>query len=441
MEIKQSPSASEQAYPGSQGGLTSYQPIENYGIIGDLHSAALVGMDGSIDWMCLPRFDSPSVFAAILDDEKGGRFKIATVSEGVTRKQLYWPDTNVLITRFFTPEGVGEITDYMPVDVPTNGHRRSQVIRRVEVVRGEMTFRMECSPAFNYARDEHEAEIVSGGATFRSEQLGLGLATGIPLKQQGGGVVSEFSLQEDQIAVFALRDIEGGEDRWATLSEQGENELFMRTVGYWRRWLSKSTYTGRWREMVHRSALTLKLLTFEPTGAIVAAPTTSLPESIGGERNWDYRYTWIRDAAFTLYGLLRIGFAEEAEQFMGWLEDRCYEPKPDGLLQLMYGIDGRTEPDGGDPGSPGGLPGFAPGPDRERRLRPTAARHLWRVDGRGLPLQQVRRPHLVRAVDSPARSNQLGLRQLAARGRGDMGGSKRSTAFCVLEANVLGRRG
>jgi GH15 family glucan-1,4-alpha-glucosidase len=321
----------------------AYQPIENYGIIGDLHSVALVGMDGSIDWLCLPHFDSPSVFAAILDDEKGGRFKIAPVSGGGTRKQLYWPDTNILVTRFFTSDGVAEVTDYMPVGASANGHRRTQVIRQVEVVRGEMEFRMECSPAFNYARDEHETEIVPGGATFRSAQLGLGLATEVPLRLQGRGVVAEFALREEQMGVFALREMRPGENRGSSLTEREEDELFMQTVAYWRRWLSKCTYTGRWREMVHRSALTLKLLTFEPTGAIVAAPTTSLPEGIGGERNWDYRYTWIRDAAFTLYGLLRIGFTEEAEAFMGWLEERCYEPKPDGLLQLMYGIDGRTE--------------------------------------------------------------------------------------------------
>jgi GH15 family glucan-1,4-alpha-glucosidase len=300
-------------------------------------------MDGSIDWLCLPHFDSPSVFAAILDDEKGGRFKIAPVSGGGTRKQLYWPDTNILVTRFFTSDGVAEVTDYMPVGASANGHRRTQVIRQVEVVRGEMEFRMECSPAFNYARDEHETEIVPGGATFRSAQLGLGLATEVPLRLQGRGVVAEFALREEQMGVFALREMRPGENRGSSLTEREEDELFMQTVAYWRRWLSKCTYTGRWREMVHRSALTLKLLTFEPTGAIVAAPTTSLPEGIGGERNWDYRYTWIRDAAFTLYGLLRIGFTEEADAFMGWLEERCYEPKPDGLLQLMYGIDGRTE--------------------------------------------------------------------------------------------------
>ena len=321
----------------------AYQPIENYGIIGDLHSAALVGMDGSIDWLCLPRFDSPSVFAAILDDEKGGRFKIAPVSDGVTRKQLYWPDTNVLISRFFTPDGVAEITDYMPIHVSKNGRGRHQLIRRIKVVRGEMNFQMECSPAFNYSRDEHKSEITEGGACFHSGQLSLGLATDVPLRSESNRAVAEFSLQEEQMAVFVLREIESGADCGLSLSERQEEELFMQTVEYWRRWLSKSTYTGRWREMVHRSALTLKLLTYEPTGAIVAAPTTGLPESIGGERNWDYRYTWIRDAAFTLYGLLRIGFTEEAEAFMGWLEDRSYSPNPDGSLQLMYGIDGRTD--------------------------------------------------------------------------------------------------
>jgi GH15 family glucan-1,4-alpha-glucosidase len=320
----------------------AYQPIENYGIIGDLHSVALVGTDGSIDWLCLPHFDSPSVFAAILDEEKGGRFKIAPVSEGVTRKQFYWPDTNVLVTRFFTLDGVAEITDYMPIHMSENGHGRHQLIRRVEVVRGEMNFRMECSPAFNYARDEHETEISESGAYFRSAQLDLDLATQVPLKQRDKGVFAEFALREEQSAVFMLRQIDSGATWGVALSRSEEEVLFMQTVDYWRRWLSKCTYAGRWREMVHRSALALKLLTFEPTGAIVAAPTTSLPESIGGERNWDYRYTWIRDAAFTLYGLLRIGFTEEAEAFIGWLEDRCYRPKLNGSLQLMYGIDGRS---------------------------------------------------------------------------------------------------
>jgi pentatricopeptide repeat protein len=321
----------------------TYQPIENYGIIGDMHSVALVGMDGSIDWLCFPHFDSPSVFAAILDDKKGGRFKISPAPNGVTCRQMYWPDTNVLVTRFLSPDGVGEVTDYMPVGAPASGHGHHRLIRRVKVVRGEMTFQAECSPAFNYAQDSHDTEITTEGACFRSPKLSLGLATSAPLRKHGGGAVVDFTLREDETAVFVLQEIEPGDGCGVPVSEPEAEELFQQTVEYWRRWLSKCTYTGRWREIIHRSALTLKLLTYEPTGAIVAAPTCSLPEGVGGERNWDYRYTWIRDAAFTLYGLVRIGFTEEAAHFMYWLESRCWESKPEGPLQLMYGIDGRTD--------------------------------------------------------------------------------------------------
>jgi pentatricopeptide repeat protein len=321
----------------------TYQPIQDYGIVGDLHSAALVGMDGSIDWLCLPHFDSPSIFAAILDDEKGGRFRISPDFEGANSKQLYLPDTNVLITRFFSPEGVGEVTDYMPIGIQEDGQGHHQLVRRVTVVRGEMPFRMECDPAFDYARQKHEVEISDDGACFSSPQLSLGLATRVPLQRQGDGVTAEFTLEEGESAVFVLRKVEPQSGCGASFSEREEETLFKETVDYWRRWLSKCTYAGRWREMVHRSALTLKLLTFAPTGAIVAAPTTSLPEGIGGERNWDYRHTWIRDAAFTLYGLLRIGFTEEAAGFMDWLEARCQHSNPDGSLQLMYGIDGRSD--------------------------------------------------------------------------------------------------
>ncbi|MBA3793673.1 MAG: glycoside hydrolase family 15 protein [Rubrobacter sp.] len=321
----------------------TYQPIQDYGIIGDMHSAALVGTDGSIDWLCFPHFDSPSVFAAILDDEKGGRFKIAPAEDGSTRKQLYWPDTNVLITRFFTPDGVGEVIDYMPVGVQENGHGYHQLVRRVRVVRGEMSFRMECSPAFDYARAEHETEISEEGAAFSTPELCLSLSTRVPLRESAGTAVAEFSLDEGASAVFVLRESKSGDRCEPSPSEKEEDELFVQTVEYWRRWLSKCTYTGRWREVVQRSALALKLLTFEPTGAMVAAPTMGLPEGVGGERNWDYRYTWIRDAAFTLYGLLRIGFTEEARAFMGWIEARCRDSGTDGSLQLMYGLDGHHD--------------------------------------------------------------------------------------------------
>jgi GH15 family glucan-1,4-alpha-glucosidase len=319
----------------------AYQPIENYGVIGDTQTVALVGMNGSIDWFCFPRFDSPSVFAAILDDKKGGHFKIAPRTDAIAHKQLYWPETNVLITRFLSPDGVAEITDYMPIGRGTTAAGNRQVVRRVEMVRGSMAFRLECYPAFNYARDVHETEIFKEGASFHAPGLSLGLASSVPLKRDGPGVFAEFTLQEGQTAVFVLKDIPCGAGCGLTMSKQEAWDDFKRTVEYWRRWISKCTYTGRWRETVHRSALALKLLTYEPTGAIVAAPTCSLPEAIGGVRNWDYRYTWIRDAAFTLYGLLRIGLTEEAASFMDWVDARCHEPNPDGSLQIMYGIDGR----------------------------------------------------------------------------------------------------
>ena len=319
----------------------AYQPIENYGLIGNMHTVALVGMNGSIDWLCLPHFDSPSSFAAILDDKKGGRFQI-TPTHSATAKQLYWPGTNVLITRFLSPDGVGEVTDYMPVGAAQESDHH-QIVRRVTVVRGSMNFRMDCQPAFNYARDSHQTELTDNGACFRSDGLSLGLATKVPIRSDGRGVSSEFTLHDGQTAVFVLREIAQGCGCGLGLAEQEEIEQFKKTVDYWQRWLSRCTYRGRWREMVERSALALKLLTFEPSGAIVAAPTCSLPEAVGGERNWDYRFTWIRDAAFTLYGFLRIGFTEEAAKFMEWLTDRIHNLNPDGSLQIMYGIDGRQD--------------------------------------------------------------------------------------------------
>ncbi len=330
---------------------SSYQPIENYGVIGNMRTAALVGMNGSIDWLCLPNFDSPSVFAAILDDRKGGRFRIAPTGDNFRHKQFYWPDSAVLITRFLHEEGVGEIEDYMPVGGA--GVMPDQLIRRVSVVRGRVPFRLECRPAFDYARAKHQTHLSAQGAHFDGPDLSLGLAAPFQLHLDGDGVVGDFTLDEGEKAVFVLRRLRP-EDRQGFCPGASEaEEMFRDTIAYWRRWVAKCTYTGRWREVVQRSAITLKLLSFEPTGAIVAAATCSLPETIGGQRNWDYRYTWIRDAAFTLYGLLRIGFTEEAIGFRNWLKDRWQDADTlDALqggdrrrspLQLMYGIDGRTE--------------------------------------------------------------------------------------------------
>lgn len=320
----------------------NYQPIENYGIVGNLYTTALVGLNGSVDWFCFPAHDSPSVFAAILDARKGGHFKISPTIEKVTHKQFYWPETNVLVTRFLASCGVGDIIDFMPVGKSIRERGYHWLVRQVRGLRCSMTFRLECYPAFNYARDNHQTTLTSSGACFDSPRISLGLFTEIPLQQDERGVTAEFTLSAGETAVFILREIEEG-DCGSPVPKSEVIELFDDTICYWRRWLSKCIYKGRWREVVERSALVLKLLTYQPTGAIVAAPTCGLPEELGGERNWDYRYTWIRDAAFTLYGLLRIGFTEEAAAFMSWIEARCHELGSDGALQTVYGIDGRHD--------------------------------------------------------------------------------------------------
>lgn len=319
----------------------SYQPIENYGIIGNMRTAALIGKDGSLDWMCYPHFDSPSIFGRLLDDEKGGYFSIQPAKEDYNTKQFYWPDTNVLITRFLSRDGVCEITDYMPVGRSRINEGIDRLVRRVKMIRGHIPMAVRCFPAFDYARQEHDVVLSDCGAAFHSEEESIALATSASLQQEENGVIVRLELDEGETANFVLREIARDRSCDYCFSEQEVYEGFRVTIDYWRDWISQCTYNGRWRETVYRSALTLKLLTFEPTGAIVAAPTASLPEEIGGVRNWDYRYTWIRDAAFTLYAFLRIGFTEEAARFMHFIKERCQERNSDDSLQIMYGIDGR----------------------------------------------------------------------------------------------------
>jgi GH15 family glucan-1,4-alpha-glucosidase len=316
----------------------AYLPIENYGVIGDMRSVALVGKHGSIDWCCLPSFDSPSVFAAILDDEKGGFWSLAPVVESAQR-QMYLPDTNVLISRFFAEEGMAEVIDFMTV-----GRDLRRIVRIAKAIRGPIAFRMECRPAFDYARQAHEVVLNDGGAVFQAPHYQFVLHADRPLERRGGAAVAEFTLDGGEEAVFTLCHCEGADA--GSLIEEIANgqELLKETVRYWRAWARQSRYEGRWREIVTRSALVLKLLTYEPTGAIVAAPTTSLPEHIGGVRNWDYRYTWVRDAAFTVYSLIRLGYTAEAAAFARFMQDRAREEAPDdGPLDVMYGIDGRHE--------------------------------------------------------------------------------------------------
>jgi len=248
--------------------VARYPSISDHGLIGDLQTAALVTTDGCVDWFCCPRFDSPSVFASILDADHGGYFRIAPDRDDYVSKQLYFPDTAILITRFLTPDGVGELHDFMPI-AGTHATDRHRLVRQIRVVRG---------PPRRIPPEEVQ-------------------------------------------------------------------QLADETAGFWRAWVDKSTYTGRWHEMVARSAMTLKLMTYAPTGAIVAAPTAGLPEQTGGERNWDYRYTWIRDGSFSLYALLGLGYVEEARAFGVWLGGRVNEYTGDGArpLKIMYRVDGSSD--------------------------------------------------------------------------------------------------
>lgn len=296
-----------------------YIPIPEHGLIGDLRTTALVGTNGTIDWYCCPRFDAPSVFGSILDADRGGSFELAAEVPTRTR-QFYFPDTNVLITRFFAADGVAEIQDFMPVIDESREAARHRLIRRVICVRELSPSRRGSPPLRLRRRSAHHApRRPHGGVPLPVTDAGADRHR--TLESDGLDVWSHFKLLEGESNVFALDQI--GDDVPARSCPRAEaQEQAEATVRFWRRWLAGSRYHGRWRETVNRSALVLKLLTYAPTGAIVAAPTTSLPEQIGGERNWDYRYVWVRDAAFCVYAMLRLGFTSEAEAFMGFISER-----------------------------------------------------------------------------------------------------------------------
>ncbi len=323
----------------------SYLPIEDYGIIGNMRTVALVGMNGSIDWHCSPNFDSPSIFGALLDDARGGRFQISPIADQVRRKQFYWPSTNILVTRFSHEDGITEIEDFMPVGFAADSLSYHQIHRRVRCVRGPVRLLVQCRPAFDYGRKPHELQLAIGGANFYSSTTRFSLATDVALKPDGsGGVTAEFVLEEGQSQTFIFQHDGESAPPSTPSSEREAKEPFERTVKFWQDWLSRCTYRGRWRERVERSALAMKLLTFEPTGAIVAAPTTSLPEVLGGSRNWDYRFTWIRDAAFSVYALVRLGFTEEAAGFVKWLQNYVGKHHTGVQLPTVFTIYGEPLP-------------------------------------------------------------------------------------------------
>jgi GH15 family glucan-1,4-alpha-glucosidase len=315
---------------------SGYLPIEEHGIVGDLRTVALVGTDGTVDWYCPARFDAPSLFGALLDSRKGGYFSLWCRGSG-RPKQLYLPDTNILMTRFQGAEAVGEVIDFMVPATSASSRVRDLLVRQARAVRGRATFELACHPAFDYGRAPHTVRLVTGvGAVFESPAGRCVLRTDVALKIEESGVAATFTLEEGDSVDIQLEW--NGEVR--PLAEGETQELFARTSDFWQSWVSQSRYRGRWREMVQRSALVLKLLVYHPTGALVAAPTTSLPEQIGGGRNWDYRYSWLRDAAFTIYALMRLGFLEEAASFMDWVQRRCEAATKDRDVMIMYAVDG-----------------------------------------------------------------------------------------------------
>ena len=372
---------------------TGYMPIENHGLIGNMRTAALVATDGGLDYLCWPDFDSPSIFCRILDREKGGHFTISPPNNvKLTTKQQYLPSSNILQTLFYGDDGVLKLIDFFPRPAkvaptePLRPHKddnqdadadltpslRKWLVRRIECVRGEIDVNIVIDPAFNYARDSHTvslqpvAEKLVGEAAFEvifssaTRAMGLRAAVGpcdsnvdlpevnFEIVQRHGRshcVQARLHLREGERVSFVLRDVQSATYPTAEhITPSLLDHLQQKTKQFWFDWISLSTYHGRWQEIVQRSLLTLKLLTYEPTGAIVAAPTFSLPEAFGGGRNWDYRFSWVRDSSFTVYIFLRMGFKQEAEGYMTFIKDRLkYNKTKEGGLPIMFSVHGDTD--------------------------------------------------------------------------------------------------
>ena len=314
-----------------------YRPIGEYALIGDRHTAALVARDGAIDWYCPGRFDASAVFCRLLDADTGGWLQVGpTGHHDATR--AYQGDTNVLTTTFTTDTGRVRLTDFMPVPQLPGG---SAILRLVEGLSGSVDVEVAFRPTFDYARAETTATPRPGGALARSGEESLLLTCPVALRQHPSG------------ALVGTTNVAGGERFWVmltcgrggmeptALTPMEADTALAETLGTWQAWTELCTYDGPYHALVRRSALVLSLLTYEPTGALIAAPTTSLPEAIGGVRNWDYRYTWLRDSAYILYALQSIGHHVAAGGFFGWLERLCLGRVSD--LQIMYTIDGGAD--------------------------------------------------------------------------------------------------
>ncbi|MFC1411073.1 glycoside hydrolase family 15 protein [Streptacidiphilus sp. N1-12] len=329
--------------------MDGYPPIADHGLVGDLQTAALISTEGVLDWWCTPRFDSPSIFAALLDRERGGECRLSVDDPNATVRQIYLPDTAILVTRFMTPDGVGEVIDFMPVDDPHTAGDRHTVVRAARVVRGSLRFTLSCRPRFDYGRAPHTLELEGDTAVFRGPGTDLHVQAAAPIelgRDDAAGdhadLVAVFTLEAGQTAGITLTSCDADGAAPAAFTAEAARAAFEATRDFWHDWIKRCRYRGRWQQMVHRSAITLKLLTYAPTGAPIAAATMGLPEQVGGERNWDYRYTWIRDASLSVRALVDLGFTEEADAYRRWLGDRLRDGgAPSGEpLQIMYRVDG-----------------------------------------------------------------------------------------------------
>jgi GH15 family glucan-1,4-alpha-glucosidase len=320
-----------------------YPPIADHGLIGDLQTAALVSTDGTVDWLCLPRFDSPSVFASLLDHRKGGRFALAPVDDKHVTTQMYLPNTAVLVTRYLSESGVAEVADFMPISNPTVATDRHRLIRQVTGIRGTVKLAVRVEPRPDYGRAGYKPRQLDDGVVFEGAPT-LALSSTWPLKvDRAGDVTAQFTIKAGEIGAMVLES--GKSPKPAKVGQRQLANVFAETVDYWRQWLAAGTYRGRWRESVERSAMALKLMQYAPTGGLVAAPTAGLPEQVGGERNWDYRYTWIRDASFSVGALLRLGYYDESRSLSYWIRDRLEERagKDGPPLAIMYRVDGSSD--------------------------------------------------------------------------------------------------
>lgn len=330
--------------------LNRYRPISDYAVIGDCHSAALVARDGSIDFCCLPHFDSGAVFCRILDHDQGGYFQIKPMKSAEIKRE-YLENTNLLVTTFRTASGALRLTDLMPVRRRTaNDQGRDvdaphRIIRRAECIEGQIEIEATIKVTFDFARAETRVNVFDGrGATFAGGDVFLALSFDGGLLQEGDLLRVSSRLKKGERADFILSYAPTQEEAERLLADDRVDEQLNETIAYWRDWAGICSYEGPYNEAVIRSALALKLMTFEPSGAIVAAPTTSLPEEIGGERNWDYRFTWIRDATFTLLALLRLGYTGEARDFMNFIVHICaLHAQQQSQMQIMYGVNGELE--------------------------------------------------------------------------------------------------